>query len=178
MKAGELNWDVQTMEDKLKRLTDIAPEHLTIITTIWANERDKVSRVDPSLSIVNPLWGLRVYFKLSYEIMYLYEPLYIILFTLVCIHGLHFYQAHNQKIKESRWNNSFKSLSWRVDVEAMSKDNPESGEPVALFEFVTTKGSKDSTGKEIQIAKFEMNRIQVADLAKICDEIQMKFDSF
>ena len=86
-------------------------------------------------------------------------------------------QVHKIKIKESRWNRSYKNLLWRVDVEAMSKDGSESGEPIALFEFVTTAGSsKYKQTDSQQTAKFDMNRDQVLEMLAACDAIQKKFD--
>ena len=83
-------------------------------------------------------------------------------------------QIHKQKVKESRWNNGYKNLLWRVDVEAISKDSAESGEPIALFEFVTSKQTGKSETQDT--AKFSMNRKQVNDMLMSLESIQKKLD--
>jgi len=86
--------------------------------------------------------------------------------------------VRTQKIKDSRWNNSFKNLSFRVDVEAMTKSGRETGEPLALVEFTTTsnvnRGASNSGANAT--AKFEMNRTQMNEMLETLREIQKKFD--
>lgn len=120
LKAAEYNWDSSTLEDKMKRLTNIESEHLKALVSFWSHERDKI---------------------------------------------------HAQKIKDCKWNHSYKNFSFRIDVEAMTKNGSETGEPIALMEFTTIK-QKDKS----HTAKFEMNRTQINEMLNSLNEIQKKLD--
>jgi hypothetical protein len=81
----------------------------------------------------------------------------------------------NKKIqKETVWNNTLDHLSWRVDVKATSKNVPEIDEPVAFFEFAAKRPNHNSSPSSV--AKFEMNREQVADILRSLNEVHKKFD--
>jgi len=82
-------------------------------------------------------------------------------------------KIHNALLLSSTYNNSVTSLKWRIDVEAANKKNTEANEPTALFEIQFKKGASDNASSP---AKFEMNRLQVAEIVNTFDLIQKKID--
>jgi len=83
-------------------------------------------------------------------------------------------KIHNALLLSSTYNNSVTSLKWRIDVEAANKKNTEANEPTALFEIQFKKGASDNNASSP--AKFEMNRLQVAEMVNTFDLIQKKID--
>jgi hypothetical protein len=84
-------------------------------------------------------------------------------------------KIHNSLLLANTFNNSVTSLKWRIDVEAANKKNNEVNDPTALFEIQLKKGASDKTSPPT-VAKFEMNRVQVAEMVNVFDQIQKKID--
>lgn len=75
-------------------------------------------------------------------------------------------------IKGSRWNNNMNKMSWRVDINALSKQNQELNEPIAYIELETSNIVRDTK----QRIEFDMTQSQVYEILQIFDEIQKTFD--
>lgn len=74
-------------------------------------------------------------------------------------------------LRNSRGNNSFEKLVWRVDMRSLSNKSSEINEPIARIHFIT------STNHDVKdIAGFEMTRDDVSKMLDTCQSIQKKFD--
>lgn len=91
-------------------------------------------------------------------------------------------RIHSIIINKSRWNNSLKDLSWRVDIKTVTKSNIDVNEPLLLFEFVTKDGHNKSSynisghASGSNSVKFGMDRLQVNNMISKLDEIQKCID--
>lgn len=63
-------------------------------------------------------------------------------------------------------------MSWRVDINALSKQNQELNEPIAYIELETSNIVRDTK----QRIEFDMTQSQVYEILQIFDEIQKTFD--
>lgn len=93
-------------------------------------------------------------------------------------------QIHEKVHKLTVWNNQYKSLSWRVDMRVAQSQSLEEAqelnEPVAIFELASNPSLHSASGAasgEVQVARFEMTKEQIAGLLEQFSSIQAKIDS-
>lgn len=68
-------------------------------------------------------------------------------------------------------------LSWRIDVNALSKHSTETqGEAACLFELLMTDGVSGDYADLSSSVRFEMNRQEVGDMLTRLNDIQRVFD--
>eukprot|EP01120_Amphizonella_sp_Union-15-10_P014983 TRINITY_DN750_c0_g1_i1.p1 TRINITY_DN750_c0_g1~~TRINITY_DN750_c0_g1_i1.p1 ORF type:complete len:187 (+),score=38.79 TRINITY_DN750_c0_g1_i1:82-642(+) len=85
---------------------------------------------------------------------------------------LRFWRAQRVKVHDalrsrSRWNNSLKKFSWRIDVKTKTKNSKENlNDPIAIIEMAIGKEvpQADDGQDEVSVLRFEMDRNQLAEI--------------
>ena len=70
--------------------------------------------------------------------------------------------------QNSAFNNSLKSVNWRVDMKAMSKQSSDINEPIASFEINLSNK---------KTANFDLNREEISAMIDKLNEIQTNYDN-
>ncbi|XP_044519304.1 COMM domain-containing protein 1 isoform X2 [Gracilinanus agilis] len=83
-----------------------------------------------------------------------------------------FWKNHKTKIKESlinqsRWENSFKAMNWRVDLKSQSKHLEQINAPVAIVELELGKN-----GQESECLCLEFDEIKLSQILKKLTEVE------
>ncbi|KAJ8309499.1 hypothetical protein KUTeg_014373 [Tegillarca granosa] len=85
-----------------------------------------------------------------------------------------FWKSHKNKIHDSiisqtKWNNSLKQVSWRIDVKSQAKNIEQINEPTAIVELHI---SKPNTTKETDTVRFEMDEKKLAGVLQNMKDIE------
>mmetsp|Transcript_13135 Transcript_13135/g.44425 ORF Transcript_13135/g.44425 Transcript_13135/m.44425 type:complete len:186 (+) Transcript_13135:179-736(+) len=83
------------------------------------------------------------------------------------------HKIHSQLYRQTSWNGHLERFTWRADTKVASRDNPEIGEPTAIFEMVTTAGHVAGPGGDApHVARFELTRAQLGALLDQLREVE------
>uniref|UniRef100_A0A8C6RN62 COMM domain-containing protein 1 n=1 Tax=Nannospalax galili TaxID=1026970 RepID=A0A8C6RN62_NANGA len=83
-----------------------------------------------------------------------------------------FWKSHKIKIRESlvsqsRWDNGFRGLSWRVDAKSQSRHSAQIHTPVAIIELEFGK-----SGQESEFLCLEFDEVKVNQILKKLSEVE------
>ncbi|KAM9066522.1 COMM domain-containing protein 1 isoform X1 [Sarcophilus harrisii] len=86
-----------------------------------------------------------------------------------------FWKSHKTKIKESlinqsRWENSLKTMNWRVDLKSQSKHLDQINVPVAIVELELGKSGQESECLCLELDEVKLNQI-LKKLTEVEDSI-------
>ncbi|KAM4692983.1 COMM domain-containing protein 1 [Discoglossus pictus] len=83
-----------------------------------------------------------------------------------------FWKSHKTKIRESmishsRWENTLKAMSWRIDLKSQSKHTDQVNMPVAIVEMEIGKHNKES-----EFLCLEFNEAKISQMMKKLSEVE------
>ncbi|KAM6460165.1 COMM domain-containing protein 1 [Liasis olivaceus] len=76
-------------------------------------------------------------------------------------------KIHESLINQSKWENSLKSISWRVDLKTQSRHVDQMNSPVAIVEMELEKN-----GQESELLTVEFDEIELNEMLKKLSEIE------
>ncbi|XP_033105344.1 COMM domain-containing protein 1-like [Anneissia japonica] len=84
-------------------------------------------------------------------------------------------KIHESVISQSSWNNTLKSMSWRIDVKGQAKNIEQINTPTAIVELqiTNTHGKKEGT----DIVRFEMDEEKLGHVMRSLEEIEQQIQS-
>ncbi|XP_064622669.1 COMM domain-containing protein 1-like [Lineus longissimus] len=85
-------------------------------------------------------------------------------------------KIHDTLIAATSWNNSLKSVNWRIDVKSQSKNIDQLNIPTAIMEFQVTEGLDKA--KEPEVVLFEMDEEKLTNVLSNMQEIEKQINAY
>uniref|UniRef100_A0A0F7ZBA0 COMM domain-containing protein 1 n=1 Tax=Crotalus adamanteus TaxID=8729 RepID=A0A0F7ZBA0_CROAD len=79
-------------------------------------------------------------------------------------------KIHESLINQSKWENSLKNISWRIDLKTQSRHIDQMNSPVAIVEMELEKNGQESELLTMEFDETELNKM-LKKLSKIEDSI-------
>ncbi|XP_071963676.1 COMM domain-containing protein 1-like [Antedon mediterranea] len=81
-------------------------------------------------------------------------------------------KIHESVISQSCWNNTLKSMSWRIDVKGQAKNIEQISVPTAIVELQIANPLNKK--QETDVVRFEMDEEKVGEVMKNLEEIEQQ----